>query len=573
MNSVIYVIYKKLIMKKIKLDKKYINIFKASEFPFENGANSKSISRWMIMFSSAIQQYKRISYNCSNKDKSGNGDCYFALITPFVKAASIELLSLPNVYYLSLDYKCRVQLENQLAKKLIYICSPTIDSLYENLQSEISIDEYVEQLYKKPLVFFKEYSVLARLLSMHARYWVKSTSKLIKRLLNDFSQFDRLLFDSSNSIEGENIVKAISEFQLGLSDPHDKGQMVVIIGFKNGEKIVYKPKSVMAEYGFCKFVDWVNNQLESQLKLLCVPVLDKGDYGWAKYIQYKSCKNDEEICRFYTRVGMLSAILYVARGMDYHHDNLIVNGEYPLFIDHEMMFYPIYIDPENKSLINKAISEVQAGYYESVINTRIFPISEKRINGDVADISAVGYCSNSETNQHLPVNNCALHDPVKYKSNITDGFQKVYEILMNNKDLFLTDESPLSYLKQSDFRFNVRATSSYLSINNLCIMPEALKTGVGFCNKIHAIRVKIQSIFRNGLPLDLRLEELKVLSRLDVPRFTVKSFDKCLSSTAGKTFNDVLNFSGNELVEQRIKDLSEIDMLKQVQYIEKALSS
>jgi len=438
-------------MKKIKLRKKHIDIVNKSRFYFEEATEKNNAPQWVAIFLSAIEQYKRISYASDNKYMPGDeADCFVAFVNPFVKVACLELMSTYGVFYKSLNEQVQLELEFQLVKKLKRICSSTLSSGFKDNPVDTDLNTYVGFVYKKPLIFFKEYSVLARLLSMHTDYWVQSVAKLIKRMLADFNEIDALFFSKKFDISScEAIVKMIAGLQLDLSDPHEQGQSVTIIEFNNGEKLVYKPKSVMAEHSFGVFVEWFNKRIDLELKYL--PVIDKGCYGWAKYIEYKPCDNDDEINRFYTRIGMCSALLYVLRGMDYHHENLIANGEFPVFIDHEMLFYPIYVDPENKELMAKSNSksDIQSGYYESILNTRLYPIVEKRVNGTMSDVSAVGHCSINKINAHLPANDCSDHDPAKYLSYITDGFKAVYNIIVENKDDLLGSDGLISCFADS----------------------------------------------------------------------------------------------------------------------------
>jgi len=561
-------------MKKIKLRKKYIDIINSSKFYFEEVTEKNNCPRWVAIFLSVIDQYKRISFASDNKYViNDESDSFIIFITPFIKVACLEVTSKHSMFYKSLNEQCQLKLEIQLAKKLKRICSSTLTTSFEKNDMGYDLGAYINALYKKPLVFFKEYSVLAKLLSMHTDYWIQSTSKLIKRLQSDFDEFDTRFFNIyCDNPSDEEIVKMIVGLQLDLSDPHEKGQSVTIVEFNNGEKVVYKPKSVMAEQSFGRFVEWLNGCTELQLEYL--PVIDKGSYGWVKYIEHKSCENNEEISRFYSRIGMSSALLYVLRGMDYHNENLIAHGEYPFFIDHEMLFYPIYVDAENKELIAKSESktDVQSGYYESILNTRLYPIVEKRVNGTISDVSAVGHCSSDKINTHLPVNDCAIHDPGKYVSNIIDGFKTVYEIIRDNKDDLLSESGLISYFSQSSYRYNIRSTSSYLSINNLSIYSDAFKSGDNFCNRIHAARSKMQAIFSRVIPPDIMLEEMKILSRLDVPRFTIYSQDRHLLSPDHKCLTEIFKYSGVELVEQRIMDMSDADLYNQIKYIEDSIN-
>ncbi|MCW9014353.1 MAG: DUF4135 domain-containing protein [Gammaproteobacteria bacterium] len=566
-------------MKKIKLNKKYLGIINNSRFPFETVPDGNNTARWMILLSSAIEQYKRIPYNGPNKYKQGNDDdFYIALITPFIKVATIELLSLSGVFYGALDDKCKLDLENQLAKKLVYICSYTISISYKEKQdssqfSGMDIEGYIKQIYANPLRLFKEYNVLARLLAMHTNYWIQATSILFKRLIADYAQLDQVFFDRHSNITGEEVIKTISELQLDLSDPHEYGQTVVIVSFDHKNKIVYKPKNMLAEHAFKKFVDWFNEQdNKAELKLSSVPVINKLTYGWSKFISNKPCESEKDIEQFYQRIGMFGAILYIIRGSDYHHDNLIAHANAPFFIDHEMLFYPLYVDRNNAEFKDQSIYDIQNNYYESVIGTRLFPIIEERRTGKTGDISAVGFFDPENENMALPFINEKYQRVHKYRDFVIDGFEYAYKLIQEKKENLLSDDSPLNEFKELDVRFNMRRTGSYLHIIHSAVVPAALKNGAVYVDYIYQLCNKFPSVFSKGLPQDIAKKELAILARLDVPRFTVKSTARGLNKEDKTKFDDIFELSGYELVLHRVKTMDNSKLKEQKKYLLQSLN-
>ncbi|MFK5985336.1 MAG: DUF4135 domain-containing protein [Pseudomonadota bacterium] len=566
-------------MKKIKLNKKIIDIINSSKFPYENKKDNKSISRWMVILSSVIQQYKIISYSGANKYKQGNEDDPFVfLITPFVKVACIELLSSKGVFYASLNDQCRQDIENQLVKKLVYICSYTILTDFKESQKlsnpvDVDVTEYVKKIYKNPLVFFKKYSVLARLLAMHTDYWIQSTFKMLKRLLTDYEQLNQKFFDEKDNVCHEDVIKSITEFQLNLSDPHEHGQTVAIISFNHGNKVVYKPKNMYAEYAFSEFIDWFNEQVGSmELKLNSVCVINKHTYGWSRFIPHVSCETDKNVEEFYKKIGMFGAIFYILRGSDYHYDNLIAHANDPVFIDHEMLFYPLFIDRHNEEFKDKTIFEVQNNYYESVVGTRLFPIIEERRSGKIGDISAVGHFNANNINMALPFKNREYQRVFKYKDMVVNGFEYAYKLMQKNKEYLQTERSPLHRFKELDVRFNMRSTSTYLRIIYSTIVPAALRNGIVYIDYIHRLRDQFPSVFSNGLPREIANQELMILSRLDAPRFTVNCTARGLNKLDKTRFEEIFELSGYELVLHRIKTLDDDALIEQKSYLIQSLN-
>lgn len=553
-------------MVKRKLNKKYNNILSGASYPYEN--LKKDALPWIYIFSAVIDVYKR--FPVSNAYSCAKHNNIVPFIIPFIKYSILKLYESKS-HYDSLNESCKEDLENYLVDRLVSICSPVITQICEE-KYKGDMDICIGRLYKNPMPIFKEYPVLARLLTEQSDYWVISVKRIISRLLLDFSDINNLFFNDDDFYSDIKIIKSISGIKTGLSDPHERGETVAIIEFNNGKKLVYKPKSVLSEKGVSNFIEWFNKR-SGDISLKSVDVIDKGGYGWENFIRHYPCESDEDVSVFYKKAGSYAALFYILRGMDYHYDNLIASGKDPVFIDHEMLFYPVFIHSENKEAVNKSLSEIQSGYYESVLNTRMFPIKERRVNGVVADVSAIGYFSEKKDNLHMPFSEGKQKIAREYMDDIFEGFSFAYKLFMKNKDELLNDSgSPLNYFKDGSFRFNIRATSSYLSINKLCLSPEAMKSGLSFCRKIHSIRKNIPSIFGNAFPVELGNEELKILTRLDVPRFLVRIDSKNLYSNQ-HCFRDVLRYSGKELVVQRIKDLSDSGMRRQMEYIEDSLST
>lgn len=105
-------------------------------------------------------------------------------------------------------------------------------------------------------------------------------------------------------------------------------------------------------------------------QLLTPKVLNKGSYGYAKFIHHHSCSNEKEIEHFYGRLGAQLAVLYCLNAVDFHHENIIAAGDQPVLIDLESLFH-LYIgnSPESLSAEEKAVSILN----RSVQSTGILP--------------------------------------------------------------------------------------------------------------------------------------------------------------------------------------------------------
>jgi len=81
----------------------------------------------------------------------------------------------------------------------------------------------------------------------------------------------------------------------------------------------------------------------------------------------------------------------------------------------------------------------------------------------------------------------------------------------------------------------------------------------------------MRAIFSRVVPADILLEEMKILSRLDAPRFTINAVDNYMLSANNKPLTKIFKYSGYELVEQRITDMCDSDLRTQLKYIEDSI--
>ena len=68
-------------------------------------------------------------------------------------------------------------------------------------------------------------------------------------------------------------------------------------------------------------------------------MLNRDGYGWVEYVEYQPCSDETAVERFYQRAGMLLCSIYVLRGNDCHHENLIASGEHLVLIDMETLLH------------------------------------------------------------------------------------------------------------------------------------------------------------------------------------------------------------------------------------------
>ena len=187
------------------------------------------------------------------------------------------------------------------------------------------------------LEILRRYPVLARDACRHAGQWVETTLEMMERFAADREEIVRQLGAGADP-------GPLAAVSTGLSDRHDGGRSVAVLAFASGLQAVYKPKSLAVDVHFQALVAWLGERgCDPPLRRLAV--LDRGGYGWVEHVAARPCETPEEAERFHERQGAWAALFYALEATDFHHENLIAEGEHPVPIDLETLFQPAAAEP------------------------------------------------------------------------------------------------------------------------------------------------------------------------------------------------------------------------------------
>ncbi len=120
---------------------------------------------------------------------------------------------------------------------------------------------------------FEDKPVLLRLMASLARQWIDTSRELITRLDADLPDicWDLLQLGTRcrvTTIDGD------------LSDPHNFGRSVQMIGLEDGSRVVYKPKDLRVDATWRSLIEKLNRS--APLDLQAVRVLPRDGYGWTE---------------------------------------------------------------------------------------------------------------------------------------------------------------------------------------------------------------------------------------------------------------------------------------------------
>lgn len=521
---------------------------------------------------------------------------------PCIQVARNQLKNLVGANLQLLTQSAQISLERSLLRRFTTIASWTLleefskfrtsgnsarDFLLLSLRGRSRQDKYqefIKKLFADGLVeFFQEYSVLARILAQTIDFWVEAIAEFIHRLAEDKIEIENLF--TENQPLGQ-----VVDLAAGLSDSHHRGRCVISLTFESGMQLIYKPKNLSLDVAFYRIIDWYNHNSAS-LPLKVIKILNRQTYGWVEYISFQDCTTQTQAENFYQRMGMLMCLVYLLEGTDCHYQNLIAHGEHPVLIDLEALL---------QHRVNLTASTEQSAIAESVLRTNMLPNSDiqwqEKNHQQLFDDSAIGGIHKQElyilTLKHIntdameldketlaitDVNSPTLQGnpifPHDYIENLISGFTDMYRFLMTHQKNLLTDKSCLRDLAHQQVRFVFRSTSTYGMILQNSYRPILLRSGIDRSISLDVLSRAFLISDEKPLFWPILQAELQAMEEGDIPFFVADSSSDDLILTNGETVPKLFADSSFQLMLRRLQNLSEVNLVEQIQIIRKSLTS
>ncbi|MGE5606305.1 MAG: type 2 lanthipeptide synthetase LanM family protein [Bacteroidota bacterium] len=459
------------------------------------------------------------------------------------------------------------------------------DTLYREFIKEMSAGKIIE--------FFKEYSIVPRLAAVLVQLWVESGAEFIKRLAADLEELERKFAGGAKIGKVKTVIP-------GLSDPHNRFRMVMILIFESGLKLVYKPKDLGLEQSYSEFIDYLNS-LSISLDFKTIKVLAKDDYGWVEFIEHKPCAGKEEVRDFYKRSGMLLALLYALEATDCNYENIIASGPYPALIDMETLFHhqPVVLrDADGINTDARFLAGDQL--WDSVLRTFYLPKWEFGVNGESFDISGMGggdpgrqtsfirpawknintdnmrvvyekILSGRGKNRPILDGEAIAHND--YVTEFLEGFTEMYRVFIKYRDRILKDGGPLERFKGKQVRFVFRHTKIYYVLQKKSFEINFLKDGITRSIALEALSRAMVKYEQKPYFFGLLKKELEAMERADVPYFYSLTTSRDIYTAGEKVVEGYFDTTSFDNVVKRINSFNDQDLEKQISIIKGALYS
>jgi type 2 lantibiotic biosynthesis protein LanM len=499
-----------------------------------------------------------------------------------------------------LSGEAHAQLEHMLLRRLSQLCGRPLQlqfSVFRARQSRLAglvsstgtvpgrgvYQEFISRLVSGGLLsLFYEYPVLAKLTAIVCDQWVSFIAEFIRRLEEDLPDIKSFFtLDEANC--------QVARMRPAFSDPHNYGRSVITFEFGSGAAVVYKPKDVGLERQWTKLLSWLNDK-GIPLRLKELSVLERPGYGWVEFVAQQACKSGEEAKRYYQRAGMLLALVYTLQGTDFHQENLIASGEYPVLVDLETLMYPV-VREGNRGSSLEAYVEAQRQLEHSVLRSGLLPAWDIAPGGSAYDMSGLGgvhewsfrrlVWKNINTDGMILTHETGTAgsepnapkvggrplNPGEFVDDIVDGFRSMYRWVLDNRAALTAREGPLTGLARQRVRFVFRPTKAYASVRDKLSHPKYFRCGSDRSIEMDVLTEGILDAEPDLQWWRVLKAEQEALERLDIPYFAVRADSRHLPLPSGRTVPNFFEKSAWEQLSSNLAKLTERDLEQQIAFI------
>jgi type 2 lantibiotic biosynthesis protein LanM len=371
---------------------------------------------------------------------------------------------------------------------------------------------------------FDTYPLLGRFVATLVEQWIDMTNELMSRFDADRDTI-RETFGVSGDLER---IDAVADDGEGsLSDPHERGRTVLILHFRGGGKVVYKPRPHAFEEAFVSLLATLNERGAPvpwhTLKLLARP-----DYAWIEYVGDRVCASENDVRTFYRGAGAQLFLAALLGATDCHFENVVAHGTHPVLIDMETLLLRDR-GAARAALIHSGLLPRWQCSQSSAVHANISGLAA--VGGQVVpkvrwhDVhrDAIGVGLVDETldgGRNLPLLDGKCIPADAYIDEIVEGFTATYRFFMRDCE---TLREALQRLRGVPSRWIVRATSIYYAMLHSLMAPQHLRNGIDWSIELDRLSIAWLDSDEARAQWDVYGEELRALERLDIPYFITHS--------------------------------------------------
>ncbi len=419
------------------------------------------------------------------------------------------------------------------------------------------------------------YPVLARLMATLCTQWIDVSAEALSRL-----QADRDVIGSV--LNGGTDPGALDLCLAGLSDSHCGGRTAWILRFESGLRIVYKPRSHRVDAAWQGLIEWIN-QTGHCLPLRAPKVVERDGYGWSEFIAAEECASEEQAGRYYQRQGTIAALVWLLCGQDFHSDNFVAAGEFPVPVDLEGLLAPGIVVPlGDLSDIPQALHPLHLGVAGSLMlpywragdrdrlffqssgiggsGTRPWPVKQPNFTGQDTDSLSVDYRYEHFVFDTSVPRLAGERVPVaRFLDRVTKGFEQGYNAVMEHRDELLSPNGPCEEFRHVECRLLFRDTQDYASLLFWVTAPDLLTSGAANDVALESLAGQVPVFFNGSSWPEVIDEEKRSLWQRDIPIAYGSPVSTGILFPSGRSFGPIIPISVFEQMRQRLAEAGPTD--------------
>lgn len=414
-----------------------------------------------------------------------------------------------------------------------------------------------ENVYK----ILKEFPELARLLFMEIQCNYELADEILEHLETDYSQIIKTFCHGRDFGD----IREVSF----MGDAHNRGKKTARVEMDNGVTVYYKPHCLQNSQRYQEIYAY----LCKKAGISCIEqrYLIRDTYGWEKHIEWQCCHTEEEIRRYFFRMGIHLMLGYTLGVTDLHGENVMAHGEHPVIIDLETC--PGYIIQTEESSVRRKTETLLA---KSVLHTGILPVLTWGAGKEAVILSAVNTgkivtpfrvpaVKKAETSEmyidYQPVefeikeNTLKINDKIvnayEYAGNLEQGFRFAYEKVLTDKAI----TEMLEAFYDTGARVILRHTQQYSMYRFLSWHPD-------YVGERKRRAQLLQVMHREGeteTQKKIHDYEIQDLLENDIPCFHTEGRERCIYTGDGKSVKDYFPVSPYESWKIHMKHLGKKD--------------
>ncbi|MDR2074071.1 MAG: type 2 lantipeptide synthetase LanM [Oscillospiraceae bacterium] len=449
--------------------------------------------------------------------------------------------------------------------------------------------DYFDKVLLKDENFLKNiyfaYPELIRLLDLTSANFINYIEEIITEITFNLKKLNEV-FNTKKQF------KKLEKIEFNLGDMHN-GKSVSKLIFGNEKIIIYKPNTLGLESGYEKLIDFLNkNKIKNFIPLKAAKAYNGSNCCFMEYIENSKCDSQEEIVKFYRRMGELLCIAYTLKSNDLHYENLITQNGQPILLDLETLLgqdTPI-LNKQNLSANEKALFFINESVRKSILlsvkiknskNNSSIDIGGLREKGEVVSPFRSLLLKNIESDEvymtrefvkmhldsHRPdlnVNNVRIDN---YAKDIKFGFSNLYKWICKNKELYIEKLSDI--FSKYCARIILKPTRIYTQILTTGFHPDLLQNKIDRFVYLHRIGLLFKLPHgRFDARRKIFASEIREMQNGNVPYFYEPVRSDIIFNSKKEKIDGFYKNSILEEIKNKIYGMTKEDLIWQKEFIE-----